>query len=159
MLGQKIDSIESGHAGFIIHMRSSGTPLVATDELIQTTLLAAFSVDADLSLDLFEGTSLVRRVNPFDVNKKAGKDEVSRVATQIDMDAGASVLEIFVVQSDHTEKTFSVRQQVLQRICLTAALKNVGLVLRLEDSEVVGASFPPPRKKKEKKEEEKTRTD
>jgi hypothetical protein len=94
---QKLDSIESRDGGFIIHIRSSGTPLVTNDELIQSTLLAAFLVDADLSLDLFEGSALVRRVNPFDVNKKAGRDEISRVATQIDMGAGASVLEIFVV--------------------------------------------------------------
>jgi len=112
--------------------------------VVQSTLLAAFSVGADLDLEVFDGTDLVRRVNAFDANSKAKKDEVSRLATQIDLNAGISLLEIFVVQANNTEKTFTVRQQVLQRICLTAALTKVALQLKLQDMEVIGALLPPP---------------
>ena len=74
---QKIDQIESNQSGFVIHMRPNSTRLVATDEVVQSTLLAAFSVGADLDLEVFDGTDLVRRVNPFEANSKAKKDEVS----------------------------------------------------------------------------------
>lgn len=119
--------------------------LVAIDEVVQETLLVAFSVDADLDLDLFTNTNLVQRVNPFFINKSAKRDEVSRVGTQIDMGSGTSLLEIFVVQADNSEKAFTVRQQVLQRLCLTAALAKVALQLKLQDTEVIGVSVPPPR--------------
>ena len=74
---QKIDQIESNQNGFVIQMRPNSTRLVATDEVVQSTLLAAFSVGADLDLEVFDGTDLVRRVNPFEANSKAKKDEVS----------------------------------------------------------------------------------
>lgn len=144
MTTQKIGQIESNQSGFVIHMRSSSTRLIATDEVVQWTLLAAFSLDANLDLEVFEGTDLVRRVNAFDVNSKAKTDEISRIATQIDLNAGASLLEIFVAQANNSEKTFTVRQHVLQRICLTAALAKVALQLKLEDMEVIGALLPPP---------------
>jgi hypothetical protein len=144
MTHQKIDQIESNQSGFLIHIRSNSTRLIATDEVVQAALLAAFSVNADLELDVFEGTNLVKRVNPFILNKAARKNQVSRVATQIDMGAGASFLEIFVIQDDNTETTFTVRQQVLQRICLTAALAKVGVQLKLQGTEVTGALLPPP---------------
>jgi len=86
---QKIGEIESNQSGFVIHMTSSSTRLIATDEVVQWTLLVAFSLDADLDLEVFEGTDLVRRVNAFDVNSKAKTDEISRIATQIDLNAGA----------------------------------------------------------------------
>ena len=60
---QKIDRIESNQSGFFIHIRSSSVRLVATDEVVQAALVAAFSVNADLELDVFQGTNLVQRVN------------------------------------------------------------------------------------------------
>ena len=143
MATQKIDRIESNQSGFLVHIRSSSARCIAIDEVVQATLLAAFSVDAELELDLFPGTNLVQRVNAFAVNTKAKKGEVSRIATQIDMNAGASFLEIFVVQAGNSEETFSVRSAVLQHICLTAALGKVAMQLTLQDTEVVGASLPP----------------
>ncbi len=79
----KIKQFDSDRGGFLVYLDSQPKPFITTSSVIQSALFTAFLSDADVTLEVFDQTLVIQRVDPFDVNKKAGENQISRLATRI----------------------------------------------------------------------------
>jgi hypothetical protein len=93
--------------------------------LVQRLLLEAFFTAANVEVELVPGSSVVRRVLPFEAgNKPAPSSEhkyrVSRLATQRMSNGQDEHLEVFLVKGQDPEKAYNVYDQLLQQVLESA---------------------------------------
>jgi hypothetical protein len=138
----KIKQFDSDRGGFLVFLDSHPKqPFITTSSVIQSALFTAFLSDADVTLEVFEKTFVIQRVAPFDVDKKADENQITRLATQLNLGRGVNLLEIFVIQGGQ-EVSFQASDSVIQQVCCCAALAKAKVKLDQTAGEITRATFP-----------------
>jgi hypothetical protein len=115
--------------------------VLSSSALIQRLLLEAFFTAANVEVELVAGSSVVRRVLPFEAGNKPApfsphKYRVSRLATQQMPNGQDEHLEVFLVKGEDPEKAYNVYDQLLQQMLEGAfshsANSPVGVLLGVE---------------------------
>ena len=139
----KITKITSDRGGFLVQITGVAVPLVATSQAVQSALLTAFLAPAEVTIELFDNSAAIKRVDAFDVNKKATNGQISRLATQLNVGLGLNVLEVFVIAGG-IETALQANDGVIQQVCCCAALSKAKVDLTLNVTEITRVSFPAP---------------
>ncbi len=138
----KIKQFDSDRGGFLVYLDSQPKqPFITTSSVIQSALFTAFLSDADVTLEVFDPTFVIKRVDPFDVNKKADENQISRLATQLNLNQGVNMLEVFVIQGGQ-EVTLQAWDSVIQQVCCCAALAKAKVKLDQTARVITRAIFP-----------------
>jgi hypothetical protein len=92
--------------------------------LVQGVLVSALLNDAPVSLDLVEGSTAIKRVNPIDAGRgfrnAFGEYRVVRLATQRAPDGRDEHLEAFVQKGAGSAEAFNVYDPLLQQLLIAA---------------------------------------
>lgn len=126
-----ITATTGGPSTFALKNDSSGYELSTSSSiLIQQLLLDAFFTGARVSIEYVSGTTVVRRVLPFEAGNGPymflpNKYHVSRLATQRMANGLDEHLEVFLVSSERPEKQYNIYDPFLQGM-LVASFAQIG---------------------------------
>jgi len=147
-VGRRIHEIRAAiGGGFDITLDVDPTAYRTTSEVVQMALATAAAVDAEVQLELFTGTNMIRRVAAFDVpgpKSRGASQSIRRLATQRNPDTGRNWLELFVADGAGVETQYFAHDPAVQRLCHLVVWLKQPFNFTDEDKEITSVKLGAP---------------
>ncbi|PWT98976.1 MAG: hypothetical protein C5B51_28110 [Terriglobia bacterium] len=131
--------VSAAGAPWTVFADSVASTFVVADAAQRVALTVAFLKNAQVTLEVFDNTNVVKRVEAFDVSTHPTVGQISRIATQKSPVSGESFLELFVAQENGQERQLKVVDEAVQIVCEIAAISGRSLKL-VDDNGTVFAA-------------------